>query len=79
MESGTIRGQQPELREMRVLIAVVFCRLEFFVQLKEIKGLKDIHIAKKKRHHIIRPQIKPLFLKFSLIIKNQCTKIFSRH
>ena len=31
VESGTIRGQQPELREMRVLIAVVFCRLEFFV------------------------------------------------
>ena len=31
MEPGTIRGQQPELREMRVLIAVVFCRLEFLV------------------------------------------------
>ena len=31
VESGTIRGQQPELREMRVLIAVVFCRLEYLV------------------------------------------------
>ena len=31
VEPGTIRGQQPELREMRVLIAVVFCRLEFLV------------------------------------------------
>ena len=31
VESGTIRGQQPELREMRVLIAVVFFRLEFMV------------------------------------------------
>ena len=31
VESGAIHGQQPELREMRVLIAVVFCRLEFVV------------------------------------------------
>ena len=49
------------------------------VYVKEIKELKEIHIAKKKRHLIIRHQIKPLFLKFSLIIENKCTKIFSRH
>ena len=31
VESGTIRGKQPELREMRVLIALVSFRFEFLV------------------------------------------------
>ena len=73
MESGTIRGQQPERREMRVLIPVVFFRLGFLIFKKR---LKDIHTAKKKRHHVIRHQIKPLFLKFSLAIKTYARKSF---
>ena len=49
MESGTIHGQQPELREMRVLIAAVFCCLEFLVQLTEIKRHSDCQ--KEKTPH----------------------------
>ena len=42
------------------------------------KRLKDIRIAKKYKRDIIRHQIKPLLLKFILVIKNRCTKIVSK-
>ena len=39
-------------------------------------GLKDIHIAKKKRQHIIRHQINHCFLDLVLSLKTNAQKSF---